>query len=78
MIELFDKESNKFLGEISDEEMKFLADKLEEETEGDEDYYFDVDVLEYLKEGGLSPRLEQVLIEALGTQPGIEIIFKKK
>lgn len=78
MIELFDKESSKFLGQISDEEMKFLADKLEEESEGDEDYYFDGDVLEYLKEGGLSPRLEQILIEALGTRPGIEIIFKKK
>ena len=78
MIDLIDKETGKVLGQISEEELAFLVGHLEEEGEADEDYYFDVDTLEFLKEDGLPERLEKVLTEALGTQGSIEIIFKKK
>lgn len=78
MIDMIDKETGKNLGQISEEELSFLVGRLEEESEADEDYYFDVDTLEFLKEDGLPAHLEQVLTQALGSQESIEIIFKKR
>jgi hypothetical protein len=78
MVDLIEKESGKLLGQISDEELAFLVGHLEEESETDEDYYFDIDTLEFLKEDGLPEHLEKVLTDALGSAGSIEIIFKKK
>ena len=78
MVDLIEKESGKLLGQISDEELTFLVGHLEEESETDEDYYFDIDTLEFLKEDGLPAHLEKVLTDALGSAGSIEIIFKKK
>jgi hypothetical protein len=77
MIDLIDKETGKFLGRISDEDMTFLVGHLEEESEKDEDYYFDTDTLEFLKEDGLPAHLDKILTDALGTVGSVEIIFRK-
>lgn len=78
MIDMIDKETGRNLGQISDEDLTFLVGHLEEESEADEDYYFDVDTLEFLKEDGLPAHLERILTAALGSQGSIEIIFKKR
>jgi hypothetical protein len=78
MFEMHEKESGRLIGEISDGEMNFLIEKLEEESESDEDYYFDRDTLEFLKEQGMPSSLEQQLSGALGANESIEIIFQER
>ena len=78
MIDMIDLDTGKVLGEINDEEMKFLVSQLEEESESDTDYYFDQDTLLYLQGKGLAPHLEQILTAAMQGKEGVEIQFKQK
>lgn len=78
MVELSDKETQKRIGEVSDEEFQFLAAHLEEESETDEDYYIDRETLDYLKENGMPPTLTTLLEAALGSRAEMEIVFHKK
>jgi hypothetical protein len=78
MVELYDKTTNDYLGKISDEELQFLIDNLEEENLTDTDYYIDRDTLETLKENGISPNLAQLIELALGSNDSAEIMYKKK
>jgi len=78
MVELYDKATNDYLGKISEEELQFLIDNLEEENLTDTDYYIDRDTLEILKEAGMSANLAQLIESALGTNESVEIRFRKK
>lgn len=78
MYELIRKSDQKFLGEISEEEMIFLRDNLEEESLTDDDYTIARLTLEYLRGNGMSPHLAQVLDAALGEQDEVEIIYRPK
>ena len=72
MVRLRDKETGVDLGSISDEDLDFLQDQLEEESDEDTDYYIGRDELEILKETG-PPGLIRVLEQALGDREGIEV-----
>ena len=78
MVELYDKATNNYLGKISDEELQFLVDNLEEENLTDEDYYIDRTTLEFLKEKGMSSDLVKLIEDAMGDNEGIEILYKRK
>ena len=39
MIDLFNNDTNQLIGSITDAELKVLVDRLEEESETDQDYY---------------------------------------
>ncbi len=73
MIELRDKENGSHLGSISEEDLKFLIDNLEEESDDDTDYYLTLQTLELLKARGASTALTQVLESALGGGDDVEI-----
>ena len=77
MIELFDKQSKKKLGTISEEQLKFLIDQLEEETEEDVDYFINKPTLEMFKDRGVDPELLHLLEQALGSRGSMEIEWKK-
>jgi uncharacterized protein YceK len=77
MFELYEKETGQYLGQISEEEMKFLSDHLEEEGIGDEDYYISRPVLEMLKENDLSGPVAALIESAMGDNDDVEIRFKK-
>lgn len=77
MAKLIDKETKKLMGDISEQDLRFLIDHLEEEGEGDEDYYIDRDMLEFLKENGLPESLAKMIDTAIGTKEGIEITFEQ-
>ena len=77
MIELFDKQSKKKLGTISEEQLKFLIDQLEEETEEDVDYFLNKPTLEMFKDRGIDPELLDLLERALGSRDSMEIEWKK-
>lgn len=78
MIELYDKATQQYLGKISEEELQFLIDNLEEENLTDEDYYIDKTTLEFLKEKGMSLDLTEIIETAMGDNEDIEILYKRK
>ena len=78
MYALFVKADHRYLGDISEDELKFLVDNLEEESSEDTDYDLSRLTLEYLRGNGLSPRLAQLLDTALGDQDDIEIVYEPK
>ncbi len=78
MYALYIKADHHYLGDISDEELQFLVDNLEEEGINDTDYDLSRLTLEYLRGNGLSPRLAQLLEGALGDQDDVEIVYEAK
>ena len=78
MYALYVKADRRYIGDISDDELKFLVDNLEEESLEDTDYDLSRLTLEYLRGNGLSPRLAQLLDTALGDQDDVEIVYEPK
>jgi len=78
MVELRDKETGRILGSISDEQLQFLIDQLEEEPETDTDYYIDAATLSMFEEKSIDPLLLTLLRDALGDREGMEIEWKRK
>ncbi len=73
MIELRDKLTNEPLGTISDEELRFLVDELEEESTTDRDYYISSDTIDMLEADGAPGSLLTLLKRILGSEEGIEV-----
>ncbi len=78
MIKLFDKEIGADLGFISEEQLKFLADQLEEESPDDTDYYFNSATIDLLAERGADEELLAKLRQALGSKEGVEIRWERE
>jgi hypothetical protein len=78
MYALYIKSDHRYIGDLSDEELQFLIDNLEEESLTDTDYDLTRLTLEYLRGNGLSPHLAQLLESALGEQDDVEIVYEPK
>ena len=78
MIDLYDNETNKLLGSITESELQLLVDALEEEFSGDQDYYISQDTIDTIADGRASDHLLQLLRSALGTADGVEISWKRR
>jgi len=68
MIDIFDKETGASMGEISEAQLKFLNDQLEEESLDDRDYYINPATLDAFQAKGADPALLALLREALGAR----------
>jgi hypothetical protein len=67
------------IGTITESQLDFLMENLEEEFEEDEEYYLNADTIDYLKEQGADGGLIAILEKALaGTQDGVEIGYTIK
>ena len=55
MIELFDNDTGVPVGHITDAQLQFLIDQLEEESADDTDYYISRDTLDVFEEQGADP-----------------------
>jgi len=77
MIQLLDKETGSHLGSISEEDLQFLIDNLEEESEDDTDYYLNHVTLEMLKKKGADQPLLDILESALGDREDVEIEWSR-
>ena len=73
MITLYDKQTDKKIGDISDGELQFLIDELEEEDRHDQDYYVDAATIDYLVTRNATAHLVAMLRGALGSSEGIDI-----
>jgi processive 1,2-diacylglycerol beta-glucosyltransferase len=77
MVELHDAERGTRLGTITEEQLKFLADALEEESISDNDYYISGDTIEMLETDGGDADLIAILRRALGDREGIDIRWSR-
>ena len=64
------------IGQISDEQLKFLVEQLEEEHDDDTDYYIDRDTLELLSDNGADPELLALLEKAIGDDESMNIVWE--
>lgn len=78
MIDLYDSETNKLIGSITDAELKFLADALEEESRDDQDYYVSPDTIAMIGDGQATDHLLGLLRAAVGTSEGVEIRWQRR
>jgi hypothetical protein len=77
MISLRDKETGADVGSISEEQLRFLVDQLEEEFEEDRDYYLNQTTLDVMEQKGADPDLIALLRRAIGDREGIEIEWSR-
>lgn len=78
MIVLRDKDSRNLIGEITEQQLQFLIDELEEEFKEDTDYYVDGATLELLEGRDADPKLIALLRDALGDRPEMEIVWSRE
>jgi hypothetical protein len=85
-IQLYLKETStagaagKAIGTITEEQLATLVELLEEENEGDRDYYIDRDIIDFLQEEGVDAALIALLSPHLpeGDGEGIEVEWRKE
>lgn len=77
MIQLHDKETGVFVGTITEAQLQFLIDQLEEESTDDTDYYIDQATLDLFTEAGADAALLALLRQALGRRDGMEIVWSR-
>jgi hypothetical protein len=78
MIELRDKNTGKSIGLITDDQLQYLADHLEEESGVDTDYYLNTATLEMFEENSIDPQLLNLLRQGLGGRDEMEIEWVRK
>ena len=79
MIDLYHSESDALLGSITEAELKFLQEALEETSLEDNDYFIDSGTIDLLAEdGGATDHLLGLLRKAVGTGEGVEISWKQR
>lgn len=78
MVKIFNKDTNEFLCDLSDDQFQILADEMEEESAHDNDYYLNADFVSFLEEENTDSDLVAKIKKALGTNEEIDIKFKKQ
>ena len=78
MVQLYDAERGTRLGTISDEQLKFLVDSLEEESATDQDYYLNAATIDMLEEDGADPQLVSLLRKALAGRDGMDVRWSRE
>lgn len=78
MADLYDTGSNRHVGSISDDELQFLKDALEEESSSDDDYYIDGATIDMLEERGATAHLLGLLRTAVGASEGVDLRWEQR
>ena len=78
MIQIHDKDTGTWIGAISEENLRFLMDQLEEETREDQDYYINETTLDNFAEAGADTVLEDLLRGALKGRTEMEIRWSRR
>ena len=64
------------IGNITDKQLAFLVEQLEEEHEEDHDYFIDRETLELLSDNGADPELLVLLEKAMGDDDEMDIAWE--
>ncbi len=65
--------TDRVIGQISDDQLQFLVQQLEEEHDEDRDYYIDKDTIDMLEANGGDPELVELLRKALADDEQLDI-----
>ena len=63
------------VGELTEDQLDFLIDNLEEEWSEDRDYYINRDMLSMLEQRGADSGLMRLLNDALGDKDEVEVLW---
>ena len=77
MITLSLKDGGEVLGTIKEADLQLLMDQLEEEDEGDTDYYVSPMTIDWLEQNGASPGLVALLKKAVGDSEGVDVVWQE-
>jgi hypothetical protein len=77
MIQLHDKETGAWIGTITEYNLQFLIDQLEEESGDDQDYYINETTIDNFEEGGADKALVSLLRGALNGRTEMEIRWSR-
>ena len=77
MIQLHDKDTGAWIGTISEDNLQFLVDQLEEESGDDQDYYINEATLDVFKEAGADKALVSLLRGALNGRTEMEVRWSR-
>jgi hypothetical protein len=77
MVQLHDKDSGALIGTISEDQLQFLIDELEEESNGDQDYYINVTTIDNFEEAGADKALIDLLRRALTGREEMEVRWSR-
>jgi hypothetical protein len=77
MIKLFDIDTDKELGEISEAHLEFLKSHMEEESEDDHDYYIHSSLLETWRAEGADAGLLELLGKAMAGKEELNIRWQR-
>ncbi len=64
------------IGTITDNQLSFLVEQLEEENDDDKDYFIDRDTLELLSDNGADPELLALLEKGMGDDDEMNIAWE--
>jgi len=78
MIQIFDKDTGEKIGIISNEDLQFLVDQLEEEGIDDKDYAVTPLLLEFWETNENQPAVVELLRTALGEREGMNIVWEQQ
>lgn len=78
MIVLTNKDTGIELGRITEAQLQFLVDQLEEESPTDTDYWLNRAELEILKENGADPELLALLEQGMGEAEDMEVSWERR
>ncbi len=78
MITLRDKDTGLRLGNVSEEELQFLIDALEEESRTDTDYYIEAATVDMLEDEGASVGVVSMLRAALQGRESVEVSWSRE
>lgn len=76
MIKLYDGDSEREIGEITEAQLELLAEQLVEETLDDSTYNINLAVLSSLEANGVEPALLDLLKTALGGRTSMELKYE--
>lgn len=77
MIQIHDKDSGARIGTLTEEQLQFLIDQLEEESGEDQDYYINETTVDLFEENGADKALIALLREALNGRTEMEIRWSR-
>jgi processive 1,2-diacylglycerol beta-glucosyltransferase len=77
MVYIYNQATNQLIGEVTEAELQFLIDQMEEESTRDQDYAITSMEINYFSEHGASPHLIELLNQALGDQQEVSIIWSR-
>jgi hypothetical protein len=74
---LNDKDAGRLIGRVSDDDLQFLIDQLEETSDSDTDYWIDENTILLLEEEGGSDQLIGLLRAALSGRDGFDVQWSR-